>query len=117
VNQVASALQEESFAEGEYIITQGEEGDKFYIIAEGNVKCTSTKEVRARMPRRGTGRQGEICSARCMGTTRATQSLRITLTCPPTHARIYPPCATPLLLVALTCSPSRAVPLLAPGRR
>jgi len=44
VNQVASALVEESFTEGQYIITQGEEGDKFYIIAEGSVKCTSTKE-------------------------------------------------------------------------
>mmetsp|Transcript_19753 Transcript_19753/g.44798 ORF Transcript_19753/g.44798 Transcript_19753/m.44798 type:complete len:598 (-) Transcript_19753:55-1848(-) len=44
VNQVASALVEETFREGEYIITQGEEGDKFYIIADGNVKCTSTKE-------------------------------------------------------------------------
>jgi hypothetical protein len=44
VNQVASALVEESFTEGQYVITQGEEGDKFYIIAEGAVKCTSTKE-------------------------------------------------------------------------
>jgi len=44
VNQVASALVEESFTEGQYIITQGEEGDKFYVIAEGAVKCTSTKE-------------------------------------------------------------------------
>mmetsp|Transcript_9580 Transcript_9580/g.11597 ORF Transcript_9580/g.11597 Transcript_9580/m.11597 type:complete len:772 (+) Transcript_9580:51-2366(+) len=44
VNQVASALQEETFNDGEYIITQGEEGDKFYIINEGKVKCTSTKE-------------------------------------------------------------------------
>ena len=44
VNQVASALMEETFTAGEYIITQGDEGDKFYVIAEGQVKCTSSKE-------------------------------------------------------------------------
>ena len=44
VTQVASALMEETFTAGEYIITQGEEGDKFYIIADGQVKCTSSKE-------------------------------------------------------------------------
>lgn len=32
---MASALKEESFNAGEYIISQGDEGDKFYIISEG----------------------------------------------------------------------------------
>lgn len=44
ISQIASALIEERFKDKDYIIRQGDEGDKFYIINEGSVRCTSTKE-------------------------------------------------------------------------
>ena len=38
-------MQMESFHEGQYIIRQGQVGDKFYIIHEGEVRCTQTSEA------------------------------------------------------------------------
>nr|CCA14945.1 conserved unknown protein putative [Albugo laibachii Nc14] len=38
---VASALRLHSFQDGEYILRQGEEGDTFYIIIQGEVCCTA----------------------------------------------------------------------------
>ncbi|GLD93580.1 hypothetical protein PINS_up002172 [Pythium insidiosum] len=37
---VADALKTETFADGEVIITQGDEGNMFYIIEEGTATCT-----------------------------------------------------------------------------
>jgi len=45
ITRIAGALTMESFTEGTYIIRQGEVGDAFYLISEGSVKCTSTKEA------------------------------------------------------------------------
>ena len=38
--RLVDALQEREYAEGAVIITEGDEGDYFYIIREGEVKCT-----------------------------------------------------------------------------
>ena len=35
--QVCDVLVEESYSKGEYIVKQGDLGDKFYIVAEGNL--------------------------------------------------------------------------------
>jgi len=40
---LASVMRVQSFADGAYIIRQGEEGSRFYIINEGEVRCTRTK--------------------------------------------------------------------------
>ena len=37
LEQIAGALEQETFTEGEYIIRQGQEGDYFYIVEEGEV--------------------------------------------------------------------------------
>ena len=42
ISRLAGAVTEESFPAGTHIITQGEEGDKFYIVKDGLVKCTNT---------------------------------------------------------------------------
>eukprot|EP00968_Pinguiococcus_pyrenoidosus_P000781 scaffold47_cov258-Pinguiococcus_pyrenoidosus.AAC.108 len=43
ISRIAGAAREEHFSEGEYILKQGEPGDRFYIIREGRVKCTQLK--------------------------------------------------------------------------
>ncbi|EGB12206.1 hypothetical protein AURANDRAFT_20216 [Aureococcus anophagefferens] len=43
LQKVADALQSVSFPEGHKIITEGEQGDDFFIIESGEVKCTHTK--------------------------------------------------------------------------
>jgi hypothetical protein len=41
--KLASALDTTSFEDGQYIIRQGEQGDSFFIIEEGAVRCTQIK--------------------------------------------------------------------------
>ncbi|KAJ0407956.1 hypothetical protein ATCC90586_001984 [Pythium insidiosum] len=41
LQKVAAALKLQRFNDGEFIIRQGEEGNTFYIIVEGKVRCTS----------------------------------------------------------------------------
>ena len=43
LQKVADALQSVSFPEGHKIITEGEQGDDFFIIESGEVKCTHNK--------------------------------------------------------------------------
>ncbi len=43
VSKLAGALESIVFENGDYIIRQGEVGDTFFIIEEGNVKCTQVK--------------------------------------------------------------------------
>ncbi|RYG66653.1 cyclic nucleotide-binding domain-containing protein, partial [archaeon] len=38
--KLSSVMRVQSFADGQYIIRQGEEGSRFYIINEGEVRCT-----------------------------------------------------------------------------
>ena len=38
--KLASVMRVQAFTDGQYIIKQGEEGSRFYIINEGEVKCT-----------------------------------------------------------------------------
>jgi MFS family permease len=47
LEQVAGDLVEVSYADGQPIIRQGEVGDRFYIVAEGNTRVTSDREERA----------------------------------------------------------------------
>lgn len=42
--QVADALKAKTFNEGEVVITQGDEGDSFYIIEEGEAICTKSTD-------------------------------------------------------------------------
>ena len=44
--KLASALEYRTFAAGEYIVRQGEEGTCFYIIESGTVRCTQVKASR-----------------------------------------------------------------------
>ena len=39
-SKLSDAFKEENFKEGEYIIKEGEEGTKFYMIEEGEAKAT-----------------------------------------------------------------------------
>jgi cGMP-dependent protein kinase len=41
LQKVAAALKLQRFNDGDYIIRQGEDGNTFYIIVEGKVRCTS----------------------------------------------------------------------------
>lgn len=43
IGKLAGALESRSFESDEYIIRQGDVGDSFYIIEEGQVKCTQLK--------------------------------------------------------------------------
>mmetsp|Transcript_1326 Transcript_1326/g.1689 ORF Transcript_1326/g.1689 Transcript_1326/m.1689 type:complete len:583 (+) Transcript_1326:87-1835(+) len=43
ISKLAGALTEQSFSSGEYIIRQGEKGDTFYIIQDGEVNVTQKK--------------------------------------------------------------------------
>lgn len=43
ITKLSEALETERFNDGEFIITQGEKGDSFYIIEEGIVRCTQKK--------------------------------------------------------------------------
>ena len=40
--RLASVMRVQTFSAGDYIIRQGEEGSRFYIISEGDVMCTRT---------------------------------------------------------------------------
>jgi len=42
VSQLSELMTRQSFSDGEYIIREGEEGDCFYIINDGEVKCTKS---------------------------------------------------------------------------
>jgi len=49
---IAGALKEMEYPEGKNIIFEGDQGDKFFIIREGEVKCTKNgKEVSDRLGR------------------------------------------------------------------
>ena len=37
-------MTEQEFQDGDYIIRQGDPGAEFYIIKEGSVRCTSSKD-------------------------------------------------------------------------
>ncbi len=43
IGKLASALDTMIFEDGDYVIKQGEQGDSFFIIEEGTVKCTQIK--------------------------------------------------------------------------
>lgn len=43
IGKLAGALETMHFADGEYIIRQGDQGNSFFIIEEGFVRCTQTK--------------------------------------------------------------------------
>ncbi|CAM9860220.1 unnamed protein product [Scytosiphon promiscuus] len=45
VNKLADALEEREFAENEYIIKQGQQGEDFFLIEEGVVSCTQAKSA------------------------------------------------------------------------
>jgi CRP-like cAMP-binding protein len=44
LNQLARALTKQTYDDGEYIIKQGEIGDKFYVLFKGSVLCTKTDD-------------------------------------------------------------------------
>mmetsp|Transcript_23302 Transcript_23302/g.28888 ORF Transcript_23302/g.28888 Transcript_23302/m.28888 type:complete len:85 (-) Transcript_23302:271-525(-) len=44
-SKIADAIKEHSFAAGQTIITQGEEGNDFYLLISG--KCIATKSLQA----------------------------------------------------------------------
>jgi len=43
ISKLAGALETVCFDNGDYIVRQGEVADSFFIIEEGNVKCTQIK--------------------------------------------------------------------------
>ncbi|OQS02634.1 cGMP-dependent protein kinase [Thraustotheca clavata] len=50
LQKVAAAMKLETFADGTYIIRQGEEGHLFYIVVEGTVHCTTTTQTDGEKP-------------------------------------------------------------------
>ena len=42
LSQLSDLMTRQSFSDGEYIIREGSEGDCFYIISDGEVKCTKS---------------------------------------------------------------------------
>ncbi|CAM9441201.1 unnamed protein product [Chrysoparadoxa australica] len=48
ITKLADALEQVHFKEGEYIIRQGEQGQTFYLIESGTVKCTQWKSINDR---------------------------------------------------------------------
>lgn len=45
ISKLAGALETINYEAGEYIIRQGEVGDSFFIIEDGEVKCTQIKST------------------------------------------------------------------------
>mmetsp|Transcript_5283 Transcript_5283/g.5782 ORF Transcript_5283/g.5782 Transcript_5283/m.5782 type:complete len:820 (-) Transcript_5283:366-2825(-) len=45
ISKLAGALETVTFEDGEYIVRQGDAADSFFIIEEGNVKCTQIKST------------------------------------------------------------------------
>ncbi len=45
LNKLCSVMRAQAFEDGTYIIRQGDEGSRFYIINEGEVRCTRNKGV------------------------------------------------------------------------
>ena len=43
LNKLCGVMRAQSFEDGTYIIEQGDEGSRFYIINEGEVRCTRNK--------------------------------------------------------------------------
>ena len=43
ISRLAGALEISYYEKGEFILRQGENGDSFFIIEEGTVKCTQVK--------------------------------------------------------------------------
>ena len=43
LNSLCDVMRAQSFEDGTYIIEQGDEGSRFYIINEGEVRCTRNK--------------------------------------------------------------------------
>lgn len=43
--KLAAALETQVFEAGAHILRQGEHGDSFYIIEDGEVKCTQAKAM------------------------------------------------------------------------
>lgn len=43
IGKLAGALEEEFYSDGQHIIRQGDVGNSFYIIEDGNVRCTQIK--------------------------------------------------------------------------
>ncbi|KAK9828661.1 hypothetical protein WJX72_001383 [[Myrmecia] bisecta] len=50
LHALAEALQQDEFAGGECLVQQGDDGDEFFIIDEGEVVCTVQSEMDARLP-------------------------------------------------------------------
>ena len=46
VSKLAGALASQTFADGDAIIRQGERGNAFFLVKDGTVKCTQTKQDR-----------------------------------------------------------------------
>merc|ERR1719235_408965 len=58
-SQIADALQEEQVDDGKVIITEGEEGNKFYILSEGAAEA-SKKDSEEVMPYKAGDYFGEL---------------------------------------------------------
>lgn len=43
ISKLAGALETLNYKDGDYVIRQGDVGDSFFIIEEGNVRCTQVK--------------------------------------------------------------------------
>lgn len=47
-SKIGDALKEEKYKRGDYVISEGEIGDKFFMISEG--ECIATKQIEAGKP-------------------------------------------------------------------